>query len=190
MCAARGAKSLTYHTAAGPCKTHQLRPSCATNETSPHGLASHVEAEVDDVAILHDVVLALDADLAFLAGGGDAAGGDEVVVVDDLRADEAALEVRVNLAGGFRCRRALDDGPGAALIRAGCQESLEAQEVEGCLDQAVEAALRLAEVFEEGLGLFFVELSDFRLDFAEMATTSAPSLAAYSLTCWTYGFSS
>ena len=126
---------------------------------------SHVEAEVDDVAILHDVVLALDADLAFLACGGDAAGGDEVVVVDDLGADEAALEVRMDLAGGFRCRRALDNGPGAALIRAGRQEGLQAQEVERCLDQAVEAALRLTEVFEEGLGLFFVELGDLRLDF-------------------------
>ena len=71
----------------------------------------------------------------------------------------------MDLAGGFRCRRALDDGPGAALIRAGRQEGLEAQEVKGGLDQAVEAALRLAEVFEEGLGLFFVELSDLRLDF-------------------------
>ena len=125
----------------------------------------YVEAEVDDVAILHDVVLALDADLAFLAGGGDAAGGDEVVVVDDLGADEAALEVRVDLAGSFRCRRALDDGPGAALIRAGRQEGLQAQEVERSLDQAVEAALRLTEVFEEGLGLFFVKLGDLRLDF-------------------------
>ena len=57
-------------------------------------LRLYVEAEVDDVAVLHDVVLALDADLAFLAGGGDAACGDEVIVVDDLRADEAALEVR------------------------------------------------------------------------------------------------
>ena len=71
----------------------------------------------------------------------------------------------MDLAGSFRCRRALDNGPGAALIRAGRQEGLQAQEVERCLDQAVEAALRLAEVFEEGLGLFFVELGDLRLDF-------------------------
>ena len=71
----------------------------------------------------------------------------------------------MDLAGSFRCRRALDNGPGAALIRAGRQEGLQAQEVERCLDQAVEAALRLTEVFEEGLGLFFVKLGDLRLDF-------------------------
>src|SRR4051794_15883654 len=43
---------------------------------------------LDDVAVLHHVVLALDAGAASGASLGDGAGGDEVVVVDDLGLDE------------------------------------------------------------------------------------------------------
>ena len=69
------------------------------------GIFLHVEAEVDDVAILHDVVFAFDADEAFFAGRGYAAVFYEVIEVHDLGTDESALEIRVNLAGGLRRRR-------------------------------------------------------------------------------------
>src|SRR5215216_6132483 len=58
--------------------------------------ASDVEAEVDDVALLHDVVFAFEAEEALLAGGGVGAGAGEVVVGDNLGADEAALDVGVD----------------------------------------------------------------------------------------------
>ena len=127
--------------------------------------ALHVKAEVDDVAILHDVVLSLDADEAFFTRCRDAAVGYEVVEVHDLGADEAALEVGVNLARGLRRLGTLDDGPGTALVGAGREESLQAEQVEGGLDEAVEATLALAEVLEEGLGLLRVEFGDFGLHF-------------------------
>jgi hypothetical protein len=48
-----------------------------------------------DVAVLHDVVLALDAGLPRGPRGGDRTGGDQVVLGHDLGLDEAPLEVGV-----------------------------------------------------------------------------------------------
>jgi hypothetical protein len=66
---------------------------------------------------LHDVVLALHAGLAGGAGGLRRPGRHEVVEGDDLRLDEAALEVAVDDAGGLGRRGALLDRPGAGLLR-------------------------------------------------------------------------
>src|SRR5690606_27722190 len=63
-------------------------------EISPRG--SDVEAEVEDVALLHPVLLALQPQPAGVAGAGFAAVPDEVVVADGLGADEALLEVGVD----------------------------------------------------------------------------------------------
>ena len=62
-------------------------------------------------------------------GLGHRAGGDQVVVRDDLGLDEAALEVGVDDAGGLRGGRALADRPGARLLRAGGQVGLQAEGV-------------------------------------------------------------
>ena len=70
----------------------------------------------------------------------------------------------MDLARRLRRRRALDDRPGAALVRAGREERLKAEQVERRLDEAVEAALRLAEILEERLGLLRIELGDLLLD--------------------------
>ena len=55
---------------------------------------SDVEPELDDVAVLHDVFFALDAELAGLAGFGLGAEGDKIVEGDGLGGDEAALPRR------------------------------------------------------------------------------------------------
>src|ERR1700731_3333766 len=74
------------------------------------------EAEVDDVAILHDVLLALEPDLAVIAAEGHRAPADQRVVADDFSADESPRDVGVDLAGReVRCR-APRDRPGAALV--------------------------------------------------------------------------
>ena len=62
----------------------------------------HIEAEEHDVAVLHDVVLALAAHQAFFLGGGHAAAGHEVVVADHFGANEPALKIAVDLAGSLR----------------------------------------------------------------------------------------
>ena len=61
----------------------------------------HIKQEVDDVAILHDVFLALAADLALSLGGCHGAQCLQIVKGDDFRADEAPLKVGVDLARGL-----------------------------------------------------------------------------------------
>src|SRR5450432_3910026 len=73
----------------------------------------HVKAELDDVAVSHDVVLALDAHLATRLGLQHRTSGHQVVEGDDLRFDETSLEISVDNAGSFRCRRAAPDRPRA-----------------------------------------------------------------------------
>src|SRR5262249_19830435 len=95
----------------------QLSPRPQGLGRSARVLPSDVKAELDDVAVLHDVVLALDASLARRAGGRDRAGRDQVVVGDDLGLDEALLEVGVDHAGRLGGGRADRDLPGAGLLR-------------------------------------------------------------------------
>lgn len=85
----------------------------------------YVETEVYYVAVLHHIVLAFHANLTFFAGSCYTAVCHEVVVVDDFGADKATFKVRVNLAGGLRCRGALGNRPSAAFIRTGGQEGLQ-----------------------------------------------------------------
>ena len=61
----------------------------------------HVEAEIDHVAVLDHVVLALAAQKALLLGGGHAAAGDHLTEIDGLRPDEAPLNIGVDLSGGL-----------------------------------------------------------------------------------------
>ena len=75
----------------------------------------HVEAELHHVAVAGDVVLALEADLAELLGLGPRADVEQLVPVDDLGPDEAALEVGVDAPGALRARWSrLVERPGPA----------------------------------------------------------------------------
>ena len=127
-----------------------------------HGL--DVEQEVDDVAVLHDVLLALGADLALGLGGGHGTDGLQILEGDDLGPDEAALEVGVDLAGGLGSLGAPLDGPGAALVSARGQEGHQAQQCVAGLDQPVQAGLGNAQLLHEhGLLVGIVQLGDVGL---------------------------
>ena len=60
---------------------------------------SHVEAEICDVAVLHDVIFSFQANETFVAGGSDGAELNQVVVVHNFRANETAFDVTVNFSG-------------------------------------------------------------------------------------------
>ena len=62
----------------------------------------HIEPEVHDVPVLHHVVLAFHRQFAGLTHGGLTTIFYIVVVLDDLGADEAFLEVGVDDAGTLR----------------------------------------------------------------------------------------
>ena len=62
----------------------------------------YVELKVEDVAVLHDIFLAFLAQLAGVARAGLAVQGDIIVIGDGFGADEAALEIGVDLARRLR----------------------------------------------------------------------------------------
>ena len=71
-------------------------------EQDPWPALSVGEAEMQHVAVLDDVVLAFEAELARFARARLALPGDIVVIGDGLGADEALLEVGVDDAGRLR----------------------------------------------------------------------------------------
>ena len=82
----------------------------------------HVELEVDDISVLHHVLLAL---LPVLSGRPDGLLRPELPQVrkgHHLGADEAALKVGVDGACGLRGLGALADLPALDLILAGSEE--------------------------------------------------------------------
>ena len=119
------------------------RPRAA--DRRPCSPPSRAEQEVQHVAVLHPVGLALGAEPAGLAGAGLAAERDIVVVGDGLGADEALLEVAVDDAGRLRRAGALGDRPGARLLRAGGEVGGEPEQAVALVDQPVEPGLVQAQ---------------------------------------------
>src|SRR5207253_9045187 len=81
-----------------------------------------VEADVEDVAVLDDVGLALEP---LLAGPGRlrvTTCSHEIVPAHHLAADEAARDVRVDRLGGVERRLALPQRPRPRLLLAGSEE--------------------------------------------------------------------
>ena len=60
--------------------------------------------EFDDVPVSDQILLALEPQLAVLTAGGERSAREQPIVGNDLGANEAALNVGVNRAGGFRRR--------------------------------------------------------------------------------------
>src|SRR5690348_14348906 len=105
----------------------------------------HSELEVEDVAVLDDVLLPLLPESAGVAGGGVRPQLDELVVRDRLGPDEASLEVAVDDTRGDRRRVADADRPGADLLLAGGEVGPETEELVRRADQGPDARLLDAE---------------------------------------------
>ncbi len=134
------------------------------------------EAEVDDVAVGDGVVFTFEGGKAGFFGLLFGTGFDEVVVGDDLGADEAAFDIGMDLAGGLGCEGAFTDRPGADLVFTDGEEGDEAEEVEGLAGEAVDGGFGEAEGFEEFVAfLFGLELTD--LQFLECVEEDGLDLA-------------
>src|SRR5262245_4843564 len=104
--------------------------------------ALDVEPEVDHVAFLHDVGLAFEPQLAGFFRAVLAAPRDVLVVADDLGANEAALEIGMDRAGGLRRRRVALRRPRSDFFGAGRIERLQAEQLVSRANHAVQAGLR------------------------------------------------
>ena len=99
----------------------------------PRGEGNHgtldVEAEQHHVAVLDDIILSFRAQLAGVSRGSLAAERDVIVVSDRLGADEAALEIGMDGAGGLGRLGAFLHRPGARFLRAGGEEGDQVEQV-------------------------------------------------------------
>jgi hypothetical protein len=119
---------------------------------------------VHHVAVDDDVLLALEAQLA-----GGLHGGLGLVLLDglvghDLGADEAALEVRVDLAGRAGRLGAAADGPGAHFLLAAGEVRDHVQHGVAGADERVQARLGQLEAGQEVRAVLLGELHDLGLD--------------------------
>src|ERR1044072_2232882 len=98
--------------------TSSSRAASASPEAPRSGTPGilDVEAEMEDVAVLHGVLLAFQSQLAGIAGAGFAVQRHVVVVGDGLGADETPFEVGVDHTGGFRRLGLAAPRPGARLL--------------------------------------------------------------------------
>src|SRR3546814_749298 len=92
--------------------------------------------KVHDIPVLHDIALALGAQLASLACLGLAAQRDIIGKSDGFGADEALLEIAVDLARRLGRGRALVDGPRARLLRPDGKEGQQVEQLVSGADHA------------------------------------------------------
>lgn len=111
----------------------------------------NIEAEVHDVAVLNDVVLALDAKFSGLTDSSFRAVLDVVVILDHLGADEAFLKVGVDHAGALGCFPTFVVGPCLHLHLSGRDEGLEIEQMVGFVDETIDTAFLETEIVEEEL---------------------------------------
>src|SRR5690606_25074520 len=112
--------------------------------TSPNGgrlKSLDVEAKMDHVAVLDDVVLSLDAKQPLVAQGDLGALAHPLLPGGHLGADEAPLEVRVDHAGGTRRLPALANRPSPRFLRADREVGAQAEERVPRADQPVQTGL-------------------------------------------------
>src|SRR5438309_6315549 len=119
-------------------------------------------ADVEDVAVAHDVFLPLQTHLAALARLGFRTDSHEFLVVDHLGADETALEVRVDLPGGAGSAIAAVNRPGAHLVFTDREERGELEKVVGRADETLARGFPQPDRFEKGGLLGWIQLRDFR----------------------------
>src|SRR5579875_323680 len=97
-------------------RSPRLPMGVATTTTRP---PSDVEADLEDIAVHHLVVLALDPQLARLPGRRPGPVGQQLVPVDHFGPDEAPLQVGVDHPGALGGLGTGPEGPGPALFLPG-----------------------------------------------------------------------
>jgi hypothetical protein len=79
---------------------------------------------MDAVAVLDDVILALNPQKSSLANGGFGAKGQQIGPTDYLGFDETPFKIGMNRSRGLHCRRTAVNRPGATFLRADGEKRL------------------------------------------------------------------
>src|SRR5215813_14422359 len=124
------------------------------------GQFSNIESEVDDIALLDNVVLALEAHLPGILRARFAFARKVVGERDHLGTDESPLEVGMDDGGRLRRSRPDAHGPGAHLLGPRSKEGLEPEQTVSRADHPVESRFLETELGEELGTLALIELRD------------------------------
>src|SRR4029453_17427801 len=94
---------------------------------------------VEYVTVLDDVGCGFAAEGSVLLRFRHAAGSNQIVVADDLSADEPALNIAVNFPSSINSGHTPPDRPGSALVRPNSKERHQSQKLERKADNTVPA---------------------------------------------------
>ena len=86
---------------------------------------SHVEEEMHDISVLHQIIFTFCGQFACCAALRLSTQGDEIVILDDLGPYETALDIRMDDTGTLRRLIAGTECPCANLVTAGGEECTE-----------------------------------------------------------------
>ena len=124
----------------------------------------HVEQEVHNITILHNILLTLDANLTHISTSTLRAKLYIVGILDNLSTDKATLEVGVDDTSGLRGLHTTAEGPSSALISTCGEECLQIEKTVCGLDKTAHARLLQAHILQEHLSLLVaIQLSDIGL---------------------------
>src|SRR5437867_11413219 len=129
------------------------------------------KSEMDNVAVLDDVLFPFEAKLSCLLALGFASKGDEILIGNHLGADEAALDVTVDFSRSFPSVGSLRDRPCADFVFARGQKTDQIQKGVGRMDKPVSRRLFDADFFQERLAVALFELCDFHFHLAGQGQT-------------------
>src|SRR5438128_3445433 len=124
------------------------------------GTRLFIEAEVEQIVVLDDVLFGFQALFAGAFGLGFAAGLNKILKTNDLGTDEALLNVRVDGSGSFPGADAFADWPGAIFFAADGQKA----NVSGALKGAQEQRIRALKLVAGRYGDRFVGIETMRGD--------------------------
>ena len=105
------------------------------------------------ISVLNEVVFSFDAEFTGCAALRFSAQSYEILVFNDLRADESAFEIRMDNSGTLRCFHAITECPCAYFVRSRSEERTEFQEGIRGFDKSVHAGLFQPDLLEEHLTL-------------------------------------
>ena len=150
-------------------------------------------ANVDDVAILDNVVFALHVELRSLpevdfggvTGTACGAGGQQLVALHHLGADEPPGQIAVDGVGSVHRRPAAADRPRAYLVLADGEETDETERLVEQAREDMDGGLFDAERLEElGTLAGILDLRDFCLDFGAKRADLVARAADFRLGCF------
>src|SRR6266550_7719229 len=158
----RAAAAAAY-TAVPPMR-HSGSPSNSSRAACPIETRSNIKEDVHDLAVLYRIRLSLCPHDSPPLRLGLAPRLQQLVPSDDLGANEAPLEIRVNDARRLLRGRAARHRPRANFVLAGREERAESQQLVRRADQTVERGLGKSELLSKCGRLVRRKLGDLSLD--------------------------